>query len=101
MTSAYWLQLSIAFVLMILAGLIAAAEAALSSFSKARANKLVEEGRPGAQRVRKIVEDPPRYLNTALFVRSMIEISAIVLVANVIFGLIPRRGRPEPSSPAS
>jgi CBS domain containing-hemolysin-like protein len=48
MTSAYWLQLSIAFVLMILAALIAAAEAALSSFSKARANKLLEEGRPGA-----------------------------------------------------
>ena len=40
--------------------------------------------------MRKIVEDPPRYLNTALFVRSMIEISAIVLVANVIFGLIPK-----------
>jgi len=90
MTPAYWLQLGIAFVLMILAGLSAAAEAALSSFSKARADRLVDEGRPGAQRVRKIVEDPPRYLNTALFVRSMIEISAIVLVANVIFGLIPK-----------
>jgi CBS domain containing-hemolysin-like protein len=89
MTSADWLQLGIAFVLMILAGLIAAAEAAFSSFSKARANRLVEEDRPGAQRVRKIVEDPPRYLNTALFVRSMIEISAIILVANVIFSLIP------------
>ena len=90
MTSAYWLQLCIAFVLMILAGLIAAAEAALSSFSKARADRLVEDGRPGAQRVRKIVEDPPRYLNTALFLRSMIEISAIILVANVIFSLIPK-----------
>src|SRR6186997_57529 len=89
MTHADWIQLSIAFVLMILAGLIAAAEAALSSFSKVRANRLVEEGRPGAQRLRKIVADPPRYLNTALFVRSMIEISAIILVANVIFSLIP------------
>jgi CBS domain containing-hemolysin-like protein len=88
MTEAYWLQLGIAFVLMILAGLSAAAEAALSSFSKARANRLVEEDRPGARRVRKIVDDPPRYLNTALFVRSMIEISAIILVANVIFSLI-------------
>ena len=42
MTPAYWLQLGIAFVLMILAGLSAAAEAALSSFSKARADRLVE-----------------------------------------------------------
>ena len=78
MTQAHWLQLGIAFVLTVLAGLTAAAEAALSSFSKARADKLVEENRPGARRVRKIIEDPPRYLNTALFVRSMIEISAII-----------------------
>jgi hypothetical protein len=33
MTQAHWLQLGIAFVLMILAGLTAAAEAALSSLS--------------------------------------------------------------------
>jgi CBS domain containing-hemolysin-like protein len=90
MTQAYWLQLGIAFVLMIFAGLTAAAEAALSSFSKARANRLLEEGRPGARRVRKIVDDPPQFLNTALFLRSMIEISAIILVANVIFSLIPK-----------
>ena len=90
MTQGYWLQLGIAFVLMIFAGLTAAAEAALSSFSKARANRLLEQGRPGARRVRKIIDDPPQYLNTALFLRSMIEISAIILVANVIFSLIPK-----------
>ena len=90
MTQAQWLQLGIAFVLTVLAGLTAAAEAALSSFSKVLADKLVEENRPGSRRVRKIIEDPPRYLNTALFVRSMIEISAIILVANVIFSLIPK-----------
>jgi CBS domain containing-hemolysin-like protein len=90
MTQAYWLQLAIALLLMIFAGLTAAAEAALSSFSKARANRLLEEGKAGAQRVRKIVDDPPQYLNTLLFLRSMIEISAIILVANVIFSLIPK-----------
>src|SRR5215208_2742672 len=90
LTQAHWLQLGIAFVLMILAGLTAAAEAALSSLSKIRADRLVEGGRASAQRVRKILDDPPRYLNTTLFVRSMIEISAIILVANVIFHLIPK-----------
>ena len=70
---------------MIFAGLIAAAEAGLSSFSKARADRLVEEGRPGAQRVRRIADDPPRYLNTALFLRTLVEISAITLVAMVVF----------------
>ena len=70
-----------------LAGLMAAAEAALSSFSRARADRLVAEGRPGAQRVRRIVDDPPRYLNTALFLRTVLEISVIVLVALVVFGI--------------
>lgn len=85
--SQYLVQLGIALLLAILAGLMAAAEAALSSFSRSRADKLVADGRPGALRVRKIVEDPPRYLNTALFLRIVFEISAIVLVALVFFGV--------------
>ena len=76
MNEADWLQLAIALVLVIFAGLSAAAEAALYSFSKARADRLVKDGRPGAAKVRKIVDDPPRYLNTALFLRTVFEISA-------------------------
>jgi CBS domain containing-hemolysin-like protein len=82
-----WIQLSVAFVLAMFAGLMAAAEAALSSLTRARAEWLVEEGRPGAQRVRRIADDPPRYLNTALFIRTVCEISVIVLVALVVFGI--------------
>ncbi len=89
MTQAHGIQLAVAVALAILAALTAAAEASLSSFSRARADRLVEEGLPGAERVRRIVDDPPRYLNTTLFLRTMLEISAIVLVANVVFGLIP------------
>ncbi len=85
--SQYLVQLGIALLLAILAGLMAAAEAALSSFSRSRAEKLVADGRPGALRVKRIVEDPPRYLNTALFLRIVFEISAIVLVALVFFGV--------------
>ena len=87
MNQADWIQLGIALVLAMLAGLMAAAEAALSSLTRARADWLVEEGRPGAQRVRRIAEDPPRYLNTALFVRTVCEILVIVLVALVVFGI--------------
>ena len=87
MNRADWIQLAVALVLVVLAGVMAAAEAALSSFSKARAERLVEDGRTGADRVRKIVDDPPRYLNTALFIRTVCEISAIVLVALVVFGI--------------
>jgi len=85
-----WYQLGIALVLAAFAGLTAAAEAALSSFSRARADRLVAEDRSGAAKVRRIVEDPPRYLNTALFLRIVLEISAIVLVALVVFGIFAK-----------
>ena len=84
-----WSQLAVALVLVVLAGLTTAAEAALYSFSKARADRLVADGVPGAARVRKIADDPPRYLNTALLLRTIFEISAIVLVALVVFGIFP------------
>ena len=87
MNQADWVQLGVALVLAVLAGLMAAAEAALSSLTRARADWLVADGRPGATRVRRIAEDPPRYLNTALFVRTVCEISVIVLVALVVFGI--------------
>jgi CBS domain containing-hemolysin-like protein len=83
-----WLFLGMAFVLVVIAAFMNAAEAALSSFSKVRADRLVADGRAGAIKLRKIVEDPPRYLNTELFVRSMVEISAIVMVAKVVFPLV-------------
>ena len=87
MNQADWIQLAIAFVLATFAGLTAAAESALYSFSSARADRLVAEGQRGAVKVRKIVDDPPRYLNTALFVRTVLEVVVIVLVALVVFGI--------------
>ena len=61
--------------LVLVAGLLSAAEAALSGFSRARAEELEDERRPGASRVLKILDDPPRYLNTALFLRLLTETS--------------------------
>jgi CBS domain containing-hemolysin-like protein len=90
MTENDWVFLGIALVLVVAAGLLAAGEASLYSFSRARADRLVADGRPGATRLRSMLDDLPRYLNTALFVRSLIEISAIVLVAKVAFTQIER-----------
>lgn len=83
-----WIALGVAVGLALIAGLLAAAEAALYSFSKARADGLVDEGRPGAKRLASITADPPPYLNTTLFVRQLCEIGAIVLVAVVVFSNI-------------
>ena len=78
-TSDIWL-LAAAALLVIVAGLFSSADAALSSFSRARAEELAAESKPGSARLLVIVGDPPRYLNTALFLRMLCEIAAIVLV---------------------
>ena len=82
------LLLVLAAILVFIAGILAAAEAALSTFSKSRAASMVAEGRHGAERVRLLVEDSAPYLNTALFLRLACELTATVLVADVLFGLI-------------
>ena len=82
-----WVQLIVALVLVIIAGVLAAAESALQSFSRSRAERMLEERKPGAARVQQIVDEPPRYLNTALLLRTIFEICSIVLVALVVFGI--------------
>ena len=80
-----WL-LVIAAILVVLAGVFSSIDAALTSFSKVRAEELVAEGKGGAKRLLEILQDPPRYVNTALFLRMLFEITAIVLVAEVLLG---------------
>ena len=78
-----WLLVTAA-ILVILAGLFTAADAALASFSRARATELASDERAGAGHLVALLDDAPRYLNTALFLRLLCEISAIVLVAKVV-----------------
>jgi len=82
-TGDIWL-LTIAAVLTLVAGLLAGADAALASFSRARADGLVREERSGASRLVRIAGDPPSYLNTVLLLRLAAETTAIVLVALVV-----------------
>lgn len=70
--------------LVLAAGLFSAADAALTSFSRARADELASENRPGSQRLLRLLEDPARYLNTALLLRLLCEISAIVIVTREV-----------------
>ncbi|MGA8211847.1 MAG: hemolysin family protein [Nocardioidaceae bacterium] len=82
-----WL-LVVAAVFAVVAGLFSSADAALSAFSKARAEEIAARGRRGSERLLVIVEDPPRYLNTALFLRMLTEIAAIILVTVVMLDLL-------------
>jgi len=89
-----WL-LVVAALFAVVAGLFSSADAALSSFSKARAEEIAAGGGAGSNRLLVIVEDPPRYLNTALFLRMLCEIAAIVLVTVVMLDLFVPRGGSE------
>src|SRR5690606_26180691 len=75
-----WLFVS-ATLLVLLAGLFSAADAALGGFSHARAEELRDERRPGARQLVELLEDSSRSLNTALLLRLACETAAIVLVA--------------------
>lgn len=66
--------------LVVLAGLFSMADAALTSFSRARAEELLADGQAGSRRLVALLADPAPYLNTALLLRLLCEISAIVLV---------------------
>ncbi|MCW2756261.1 MAG: domain containing protein [Nocardioidaceae bacterium] len=72
-------------VLVLVAGLLSSAEAALSSFSRARADELLGQRRPGSQRLIAVLDDPPRVLSTATLLRLLAEISAIVIATALVF----------------
>ena len=56
--------------------------------------------RAAPRRLLTIAEDPPRYLNTALFLRMLCEIAAIVLVTEVVLDLIAALERPQRRRPS-
>ena len=58
-------ELVVAAALVVVAGLFASAESAVSSISRVRASELVEEGRSGAQRLSTVVQDPPSLMPTS------------------------------------
>ena len=76
--TAYLLLLAV--LLVIVAGLLAGAEAALSRVSRVAAEDLVKEGRRGANRLQQVLEDPARYLNLLTLLRVTAELVATVLV---------------------
>ncbi|WP_396127848.1 hemolysin family protein [Aeromicrobium panaciterrae] len=78
------LPIVVSAVLAVVAGLLVSVDAALSAFSKARAEELEDEGRAGAARLAEILEDPAPYLNSVLLLRVLAETSSIVLVALVV-----------------
>ena len=78
----------VAALLVPLAGLFAAADAALNSVSRARVESLVREGRTGARALAAVVADRPRHVNLLLLLRLVAETAATVLLTVALAQLI-------------
>lgn len=85
MTQNDWILAAIAALSVVLAALLTAAETALTGVSRARAESLLEEGRPGARRLLLIAQDPAPALNSSLFLRILFEVVATVAVGWIFF----------------
>lgn len=70
----------LAVLLVPLAGLFAAADAALISVSTARVDALVRAGKPGARALARVVADRPRHVNLLILLRLTSETTATVLL---------------------
>jgi CBS domain containing-hemolysin-like protein len=73
-------QLVIAIALVLLAGVFAAADAAISTVSQARTDGLVRIGRAGARQLAAVVAERRRHINLLLLLRLSCELTATVLV---------------------
>ncbi|MET4432506.1 MULTISPECIES: hemolysin family protein [unclassified Mycolicibacterium] len=69
-----------AIALILIGGLFAAIDAAISTVSIARVEELVREERPGAARLARLVTDRPRYINLVVLLRITCETIATVLL---------------------
>lgn len=79
-----WTYIVVAALLAVVAGFLASIDAALSTFSKARAEELASEGRGGAKRLVRILKDPAPAINSMLLLRVIAETAATVLAALIV-----------------
>jgi len=77
------LLIVIAIPLVVVAGILAATEAAISRVRASRAQELLDQQRHGAASLLVVAEDPARYVNVLLFLRIGFMTTATVLVVNV------------------
>jgi len=74
-----------AIALILLGGVFAAIDAAISTVSFARIEELVRDERPGAVRLLRVVDDRPRYINLVVLLRITCETVATVLLVAYLY----------------
>jgi magnesium and cobalt exporter, CNNM family len=78
----------VALVLVLIAGALAASEAALARVSRSRAGELLAEGRRGSPALARVAEDPAPTLSVATFLRILAETGAAVLLTLVFLDAV-------------
>ncbi|HVM29127.1 MAG TPA: hemolysin family protein [Mycobacteriales bacterium] len=82
MTRTDLLPLGVALAFVLVAGVLASLEVALSRVSRVRVEELVREQRRGATALQAVLTDPPRALNLLLLLRMALELSAVGVVVS-------------------
>jgi len=78
-----WTEIAVVLGLIVLAGLLAAAETAISRMSRIRAFHLQDEGRRGGRALVRIAENPAQYLNVVLLLVLLVQLGGTTLAAVV------------------
>ena len=81
-----------AVVLVVAAGVFAAADAAIGAASRARVDELRREGGAGARHLARVLADRPRHVNLLLLLRLTCEMTATVLVTVASLQLLASTG---------
>jgi CBS domain containing-hemolysin-like protein len=84
--------LIVAALVVLLAGVVSSVETALGMLSVARVESLVDDDRPGAPRLLTVVKKRPDYTNLLVLLRTVLEVTATVLVTVVAVETIAVRG---------
>jgi putative hemolysin len=88
-TTAQMVMIAAIGVMLLVLVFLALAETALTRMTRTRAQALVEEGRPGAKRLARLVEHPERFLNVVLLVVlvfATVQATLTGIVADQLFG---------------
>ena len=75
-----------AIILVVLGGVLAAIDAAISTVSIARVEEMVRDERPGAVRLAAVVTQRPSYINLVVLLRIACEVTATVLLVAFLYG---------------
>jgi CBS domain containing-hemolysin-like protein len=91
MTTDAWLVV-LAVVLVGLAGLLSAAETAISRVSRGQVAEASKEGNPRARQLLLLLQDRPRHVNVLLFLSTVARVTATVLIGYVCVDALAIRG---------